>query len=992
MKLGHDRKRRPECGRNRIEDLHMNTTLTSDDFGMLVVQALENLRTRPKNLWKAIEFVAQTNDLVCPNPAELLLVHLKTCGPNDTVRHVILRKLQQWDHEDGPDWSINTAAHSTERRADVLRQLGFDGLQASAVNSAIPLFTDSEVPTVIAQQHQRWYEDRKRSIPSFYWKHYEQQLLKPTGSWDSDAVGILDLSTDDVIARLSDPTRPDIYQVKGLVMGYVQSGKTSHFSGLIAKAADAGYRLIVVLAGTLDILRQQTQRRVDKEIVGKELLGSEDYGADVDWSAFCEHGGIPRDLGHSDFERLTTKTDDYSSLKQHLSALQFTRTDPARRFNDPINLRLAPTRIAVIKKTPNRIEKLCDDLKRLKGLRAALEHVPTLIIDDESDQASVNTIDRKKPGNEKARTSTNGAIAKLLTLLPRAQYVGYTATPFANVFIDAEDAEDLFPKDFIVSLPKPDGYMGVADFYDFDGEPQGFQSNRRAFVRAVEGPDHATDNLPKAIDSFVLAGALKLFREHKEPAKYKFRHHTMLVHHSAAKVVHDAEATELRAIFKGGARYQTNQGIQRLAALMKDDFAPVTRSRERHHPMPRQFDDLIPFISDCVSRICHEKAVLIVNGDNKDDTPDFDQRAVWAILVGGAKLSRGYTVEGLTTSYYRRPAGAGDTLMQMGRWFGFRAGYRDLVRLYIGSKERKGRETINLYEAFGAVCRDEEALRTDLRKYAPGGLTPYQVAPLVLQHLPSMPPTSRNKMFNAEIKAMDFAGSWTEKTAAPALSGARRSNLKATTMLLAASDSLGAQTCKLTNSNGLRREFDAYVTVARGESVLEFLRAYKWSESSGRNPIHLELSYIGEELSKRRLNEWLILLPQTDAPLTHELRGSGFPALSVIGRSRVSATRFGVFSEPRHRDVAQYLVGGADSRLVSPFLRDYRNPNRPIMVLYLVNRLDEKELPYSVGFGIQFSGPKVAKPIVWSIVDPTKNAVVDRTDASWRPTTARRRL
>jgi hypothetical protein len=262
----------------------------------------------------------------------------------------------------------------------------------------------------------------------------------------------------------------------------------------------------------------------------------------------------------------------------------------------------------------------------------------------------------------------------------------------------------------------------------------------------------------------------------------------------------------------------------------------------------------------------------------------------------------------------------------------------------------------------------------------------------VLQHLPSMPPTSRNKMFNAEIKAMDFAGSWTEKTAAPALSTARRSNLKTTTMLLAASDSLGAQTCKLTNSNGLRREFDAYVTVARGESVLEFLRAYNWSESSGRNPIHLELSYIGEELSKGRLNEWLILLPQTDASLTHELRGSGVPALSVIGRSRVSATRFGVFSEPRHRDVALYLVGGADAKLVSPFLRDHRNPNRPVMVLYLVNRLDENELPYSVGFGIQFAGPKVPKPIVWSIVDPTKHAVVDRTDASRRPTTARRRL
>ena len=128
------------------------------------------------------------------------------------------------------------------------------------------------MPIVIAQAHEQWYEARRRSIQSFYWKHYEEQLRKPVGSWEPEAVAVLDVSTDDVIDCLSDPTRSDIYQVKGLVMGYVQSGKTSHFGGLIAKAADAGYRLMIILAGTLDILRQQTQRRIDKEIIGRELL------------------------------------------------------------------------------------------------------------------------------------------------------------------------------------------------------------------------------------------------------------------------------------------------------------------------------------------------------------------------------------------------------------------------------------------------------------------------------------------------------------------------------------------------------------------------------------------------------------------------------------------------------------------------------------------------------------------------------------------------
>lgn len=181
----------------------------------------------------------------------------------------------------------------------------------AALDLAVPEFTRGERATVVAERHEPWYWQRKQPR-SFYWEAYAHQLSATGSGWSTTAIGILNDSTDDIVARLSDPTRAEIYPIKGLVMGYVQSGKTAHFTGVIAKALDAGYRLVIVLAGTLDILRRQTQRRLDKELVGQELLaGDEDYLGDQDWKSFVSHGGRPSDQGAFDIERLTGLAEDY---------------------------------------------------------------------------------------------------------------------------------------------------------------------------------------------------------------------------------------------------------------------------------------------------------------------------------------------------------------------------------------------------------------------------------------------------------------------------------------------------------------------------------------------------------------------------------------------------------------------------------------------------------------------------------------------------------
>ncbi|MFJ1543575.1 Z1 domain-containing protein [Streptomyces sp. NPDC088246] len=182
--------------------------------------------------------------------------------------------------------------------------------------------------------------------------------------------------------------------------------------------------------------------------------------------------------------------------------------------------------------------------------------------------------------------------------------------------------------------------------------------------------------------------------------------------------------------------------------------------------------------------------VIVVNGDTERDyaQPDLDfdrTHRVWKTLVGGTKLSRGFTVEGLTVTYYRRTTQQADTLMQMGRWFGFRPGYRDLVRLYIGREEPMGKsKTVDLHEAFEAICRDEETFRSQLSRYAElvdgkPQVTSAQIPPLMSQHLPWIKPSARNKMFNTELVKIRSPGQWVEPTAYPTSAMDLRHNTEA---------------------------------------------------------------------------------------------------------------------------------------------------------------------------------------------------------------------
>jgi hypothetical protein len=459
----------------------------------IVRNTLGGMATGPKSLNRTLEFYANGEKIL---PA--LLAHLREAGSTDEVFNLFNHQLSVWDYEASYMWIGDTDKNTVERRVKIYALLEIREDEIALLDTKFPANLKYERPIVIARAHRVWYDLARQRRDSFYRDAYAR-YLREHRQWTEAQIGDLEESTRLVTERLSDPENAEIFRARGLVVGYVQSGKTANFTGVIARAADAGYRLLIVLAGTLNILRAQTQRRIDRELIGKPFITAEnEVSYTNDLEGFIDHGEFPADTGGFNWHRLTNIEGDYKRLRQGIQSLEFRKHDKTKPFNDRENLSREDARILIVKKVPSVLIKVAADLDAIKS---RLADIPTLVIDDESDQASVNT---KKPTQEEIeeRTATNSAIVSLLKQLPRAQYVGYTATPFANVFIDPNIAENLFPKDFIISLPRPVTYMGISDFHDIERDDNALKGpNEKAFVRDVRGDDSNAQNMQRALDS-----------------------------------------------------------------------------------------------------------------------------------------------------------------------------------------------------------------------------------------------------------------------------------------------------------------------------------------------------------------------------------------------------------------------------------------------------------------------------------------------------------
>ncbi|MBW8172949.1 Z1 domain-containing protein [Ornithinimicrobium sp. Arc0846-15] len=964
--------------------------------------ALTAMKSKPRPLLAMMDFL--TDDPVSESDLDSFI---RGAGVNNSAFIQTRISLSEWDSMPSVELKTNTEPRTPERRVFVYDQLGLGRQVRAALDSRAPVFL--EQATVISTTFDPWYNDRDQERgSSMYWDHYEM-LLRDTKQWPGESIASLDVASSEVVQRLSDPQRDEAKQTKGLVVGYVQSGKTANFTGVIAKSIDAGYRLVIVLTGTIELLRAQTQRRLDMELVGREnlLQGQDpddpkflkefDYTTDSDWveENFIEHGHALDQPGIPAIRRVTTRKADYRRLPQGLSRLRFQRHDRTKRLNHPDNLAHSDVHIAIVKKNAAPLQKLIEDLR---PIRKDLADLPVLIIDDESDQATPNTKDPKKSAKEvRDRTKINKLISDLLALCPRAQYVAYTATPFANVFIDPDDERDLFPSDFVLSLERPQGYMGVSDFHDianrWDDEKKTFANcNEKAHVRAVSGdptdPVLKERDLRAALDAFVLSGGIKAYRETITGQRY--RHHTMLVHESVRRQDQQELAEMVRKLWQT-AEYAT-AGMDRLELLYTTDYLPVMQARSDTKGYPKTFEELKRHIGVAIARVGQdEDPVLVINSDaeiqKQQKSLDFDADSVWRILVGGAKLSRGFTVEGLTVSYFGRKAMQADTLMQAGRWFGFRPGYQDLVRLYIRRDDR-----VDLYDAFEALLMDEESFRAELRRYE--GLDedgrplvePRQIPPMVSQHLPWLKPTARNKMFNAYMTSRAPANSVVDLFGVPERDASqdKQHNFDRVVLPLLRSTSPTSQTL-LYSLEGNRGSgtVGARVGVVSAAEVIDILGLARWHPEY-RSTVDPLLEFVREATNENRIHDWAVVWPQ---PKTAQgvFDYTGVGSVPVIKRGRRQSPRIDfVGSDAKHRAAAQTITRGQEVPGLGA------SHTRGALLLTVTQDIDRDDFDPDAGDGsliglMSIGVPASATPnrrdlIRWSVKAPHRpdDVVVDR--------------
>ena len=501
-------------------------------------------------------------------------------------------------------------------------------------------------------------------------------------------------------------------------MGHVQSGKTGNYIGVVTKAADAGYRVVIIMAGVHNKLRNQTQQRLDEGFVGY------DTGAGIGPS-----GRIPVGVGKDDSSRQpTTFTNTISDFKK--SVAQQVRV-PIKNLREPV--------VLVIKKNAHTLRNLIEWLRTHNAhhLHASTIEEPLLLIDDEADNASINI----RHHMEEVST-INGLIRELLTLFDRSAYVGYTATPFANIFIDPSGADtmvdgDLFPRDFLVSLNAASNYFGAATVFGPDGSDVVREvDDHRDILPMSHKQDHSVTALPPslydAVRAFLLVKAIRLARGQVRV------HNSMLVNVSRFVAVQRQVRNAIHAFLA------SMQGSVRVhGALPDEDSVQDLEMAALRQIFWREFADSCGVEWEDVRRqlldAVKEVQVVEINGQSPDSLmyAEYAQSGWTVIAVGGFSLSRGLTLEGLSVSYVLRRSMMYDTLFQMGRWFGYRDDYSDLCRVWMPEEAR------GWYEH---IAESIEELREELVRMESAGATPREFGLKVRSHPDALLVTARNKM------------------------------------------------------------------------------------------------------------------------------------------------------------------------------------------------------------------------------------------------------
>jgi len=536
------------------------------------------------------------------------------------------------------------------------------------------------------ENYKKWYFNSIAERGTSYSDRYNVYLMNDL-KLPSNVIDKMDETTSQIMDNLADPKSEIGFSRKGLVIGAVQSGKTSNYIALMNKALDSGYKVFIVLTGTLEKLRKQTQARIDEGFIGTD--------SDV---IRKNKSNLPIGVGKYDNElniisSYTTKEKDFD-MKEVLT----------------INNQKGAV-VFVLKKNKAPLQKLKVWLKthNTDPITGKIEQ-PLLIIDDEADNASINT---SKPDEDP--TTINKEIRELIKLFSKSSYVGFTATPFANIFInpqfEEEEKDDLFPRDFIALLEQPSNYVGPYELYKEDGAYHYMLNNNDDVERVLplkhkkhEMMTHLPKTLKDAIRVFFLANAIRDIRGDTQ------KHRSMLIHISRFIDIQNDVRDQVDRYVKKLQREIKNYilledetpMIKDLRTVFEKEFGFKATSELK---IKEKWEDIKPKLYQSVAAI----QVKVVNSGTASQGLNYEEYedGLRIIAIGGLSLARGLTLEGLMTSYFFRNTKMYDTLMQMGRWFGYRDGYADICRLWTSS------ESIDWYEH---IAEATEELKIDIKR------------------------------------------------------------------------------------------------------------------------------------------------------------------------------------------------------------------------------------------------------------------------------------
>ena len=716
-----------------------------------------------------------------------------------------------------------------------------------SVRTVTPAVTDSQVESLARQfesvhgvmmdigstlkgdEFEEWLDDARSRMDFYFWDRYRKLLAER--QFSSHVLATLDSVTGRILGFLENPEKQGKWDRRGMVVGHVQSGKTANYTGLICKAADAGYRVIIVIAGIHNNLRNQTQMRIDDGFIGFD-------------SAKFLSGAGGDNVVHS-----VVGVGRFNSLRR-----PSTFTNSQRDFNKEIAssvgiplVNLKEPAVFVIKKNTHTLRNIIDWLKTHNARHGTGSiNSPMLLVDDEADNASINIMEGR---DEVSRI--NGQIRELLSVFDRSCYVGYTATPFANIFIDPDSddemfGEDLFPHHFIVSLDPPDNYFGPTRM---------FEDKSKSIIRSIEDNedllplkhtiDHPVTGLPaslrKSVRTFVVARAIRLARGQTD------QHNSMLVNVSRFTNVQRQIRNEIHLLVETIRRHVRVNGVKPESEALSDpqigalhDVFNEEYSKTCSVPWPQVQTHLLDSISpvNVVEVNSRSPSSLNYAGHQKSGYN--------VIAVGGYSLSRGLTLEGLIVSYFLRNSMMYDTLMQMGRWFGYRMGYEDLCRVWM-LEEAEG-----WYEH---IADSIEELRDDLRRMESVNATPREFGLRVRSHPDTLIVTARNKMGSGKSRrvSVGLANRFIETSMLRNDGESLAANRRAAVALAANLRKLGKAPDDGSSEYGGRLVYDAPSSV-----VTDFLSAFRNHSGSVKTDPEPVKKYI-EARSRDELRDWDIL-------------------------------------------------------------------------------------------------------------------------------------